>query len=156
MPESQTGERAQAAGDFLLRVHADLRRELATIRRDLEDVVAGRPVKPAPQPGIRAQLAFHCLAVCDLLSGHHTHEDGAFGYFKEQFPQLGPAIDRLTEEHEVVARSLTELRALVASFEAGEAEPEAVLQEVIRLTADLEEHFTYEEEQLIPVLNAPD
>ncbi|MER6772858.1 hemerythrin domain-containing protein [Streptomyces bacillaris] len=156
MPQSPTEERTQAAGDFLLRVHADLRRELAAVRKEFDDAIAGRPTSPPPGPGLRAQLSFHCLAVCDLLTGHHTHEDGAFAYFEQEMPQLAPAIARLREEHEVVARSLTELRELLARFDGGEIGPEEVRDEVVRLTANLEEHFTYEEEQLIPVLNAAD
>jgi hemerythrin-like domain-containing protein len=92
--------------------------------------------------------------MCDLLSHHHLHEDDAFGHLERDLPQLVPAIRRLRQEHEAVARSLEELRELLARFEAGEVSAARVRDDVVRLTESLEDHFTYEEEQLVPALNA--
>nr|BFE84437.1 hypothetical protein GCM10020093_070380 [Planobispora longispora] len=66
-------------------------------------------------------------------------------------PELAPVMERLRQEHEKIAALLEELQK-VLSAENGDARQ--VLSEVERLTEELEAHLTYEEEQLIPILDA--
>lgn len=153
MPEPQNDDRRQAAGDFLCRVHADLRSSIAILRRQLDDTLAGHAPADPPKPDLRAQLALGCLRMCDLLSDHHLHEDADFGHLERHFPNLVPAIRRLREEHVAVAGLLDELRELLRRFSAGEVGAEVIRDEFVRLGSGLEEHFAYEEEQLVPVLN---
>ncbi|EWC63340.1 hypothetical protein UO65_1338 [Actinokineospora spheciospongiae] len=150
MTEPQNDERPPSPGDFLCRVHADLRRSLAIIRGQFDDAAAD----PVPRPELRAGLTTGCLQMCDLLTRHHLHEDDDFGRLEAYFPQLAPAIRRLRAEHEDVAGALADLRALLARFEVGEVGADRIRDDVVRLTTALQAHFDYEEAQLVPVLNA--
>lgn len=150
-------ERARAIGQFLLRVHDELRKELAAVRRDVDSYLAGATVAhddARPGPSLGQQLAAHCLTVCNALHSHHTSEDGAFTDIVRQFPELAPPIERLRQEHQTVARALADIESLLADFPskvaAGHAEK--LRGELERLTSDLEAHFAYEEQQLVPVL----
>lgn len=124
-------ERHRAMAAQLVRVHADLREQLTRIRAGSLD----------------RSLAVHCLAFCDYLHEHHTREDAAFTEFESS---LGPVVARLRAEHEGVSATLGEIRRLLASDEA----LDQVKPELDRLAGRLEDHFAYEEEQLLPVLNA--
>ncbi|MFB4281140.1 MULTISPECIES: nitroreductase/quinone reductase family protein [unclassified Nonomuraea] len=121
-------ERLQAFGDELVRIHDHLRGELAGLR-------AGE----APAADLRA----HCLAFCDALTFHHTGEERvAFPHLEKLFPELKQPLDRLRDEHAVIAGLIEELR--------GATDP-ATLD---RIAGEMEAHFAYEEEQLVPVLNS--
>lgn len=132
-------DRAGAIGDHLVQVHAELRGQLAAVRASLPD---GGPV-----PELAAQLRTHCLTVCDALGEHHTNEDGVFPRLQGLFPGLGPTLDRLRREHVAVARLKDELRGLLD-------DPDRFRTEFDRMSAELEAHFAYEEEQLVAVLSA--
>ncbi|MFG1694508.1 nitroreductase/quinone reductase family protein [Nonomuraea sp. NPDC049309] len=128
-------------GDALKDVHDAFRRELALIRREAA----------ASGPRLAAQLRVNCLTMCSGLHVHHTHEDnGLFRGIEHQYPELGPAIRRMRAEHEVVARLLDELKALLS---ADDVAPADLLAGVDRLTKELEAHLDYEEQQLVALLN---
>lgn len=132
---------AASPGKALLLIHDAFRRELALIGRELTE--AG--------PRLGAQLRANCLTVCLGLHHHHTGEDtGLFTYLAGQRPELVPTLDRLRGEHEKVAALLAELQGLLA---ATDTDSRRVRAEVDRLIGELEAHLTYEEEQLIPVLD---
>ncbi|GAA4220070.1 deazaflavin-dependent oxidoreductase (nitroreductase family) [Streptosporangium album] len=136
------GPPAGPGGDSLKTIHDAFRRELALIRKELAE----------SGPGLGAQLRVNCLTLCQGLHHHHTGEDGRmFPHLEEHHPELAPALARLRREHEVVERLLVQLQALISGDGPG---PGAVLAEVDRLTAELEAHLDYEEEQLVPILNA--
>ncbi len=99
-----------------------------------------------------AQLRVNCLTFCQGLHNHHTGEDIAlFPFLADRHPELAPALTRLHEEHEGIAALVEDLRRVVTTENA---DPVAVLPEVERLIAELEAHLDYEEEQLIPALDA--
>jgi hemerythrin-like domain-containing protein len=101
-------------------------------------------------PSLTEQLRAHCQTVCAYLHGHHTSEDSAFfPYLAQVNPDLGPALERLRREHLVVDRILRDLDASVGADDAGR-----VREELDRLATELETHFAYEEEQIVPALNA--
>ena len=128
-------------GQGLVRIHDAFRRELALVRRE---VAAG--------PGLGAQVRINCLAVCEGLHHHHGMEDaGLLPLAVAEHPELGEAVARLQREHRVVAELLEQLQRAVG--ERGAA-PGDVLPEVDRLIALLEAHLDYEEEQLVPLLDA--
>ncbi|MET9344620.1 nitroreductase/quinone reductase family protein [Nonomuraea sp. NPDC003804] len=136
-PGAESAARVRAFGDELVRVHGWLRDELAKVRKGA-----------AQGQGLSAELRAHCLTFCDALHFHHGAEDNvAFPHLEETHPELADALARLRREHTVVARLIRRLRALLD--EGGDA-----AGEVERLAAELEAHFDYEEEQLVPVLNA--
>ncbi len=133
---------AASWGAHLKHVHDGFRRELALIREEIK----------RSGPGLGAQLRVNCLTVCQGLHHHHTGEDMAiFPLLAQRHPDLAPTLERLSVEHEKIAALLDDLQRVIADRGAG---PQAVLSEVERLTTELEGHLTYEEEQLIPILDA--
>ncbi|ONK10034.1 nitroreductase/quinone reductase family protein [Streptomyces sp. MP131-18] len=129
-------------GTALKRLHDAFRRELSVIRKEFA----------ASGPGLGAQLRINCLTACQGLRYHHTSEDGGlFPFLADRRPDLAPVLDRLAEEHERIAVLLERLQHTVSD---AEAEPGAALAEVERLTEELERHLDYEEEHLIPALDA--
>jgi deazaflavin-dependent oxidoreductase (nitroreductase family) len=136
------GPPAGSWGDGLKAIHDAFRRELALIRKE----VAGSG------PGLGAQLRVNCLTLCQGLHHHHMGEDGRmFPSLEERHPELTPVLSRLRREHEVIEQLLTRLKSLVS----GEgADARTVLDEVDRLTAELEAHLDEEERHLVPILTA--
>ncbi|MFC4947257.1 nitroreductase/quinone reductase family protein [Pseudonocardia sp. GCM10023141] len=129
-------------GRGLALLHDAFRRELALIRAEVA----------ASGAGLGTQLRVNCLTLCQGLSNHHGGEDIAmFPALARSCPELAPTIDRLSGEHERIAALLAQLQAVL---DAPAADPTRLLAEVDRLVDALEAHLTYEEEQLIPVLDA--
>ena len=71
-----------------------------------------------------------------------------FPFLAGRHPEAAPAIDRLRTEHEHIAALVEELREALSGTDL-----DSVRTEVDRLTTELEAHLTYEEEQLIPLLD---
>jgi deazaflavin-dependent oxidoreductase (nitroreductase family) len=134
---------ASSMGQAVKAIHDAFRRELALIRKEIGDSGAT----------LGAQLRVNCLTFCQGLHNHHTGEDlGMFPFLADRHPELTPALDRLREEHEHIAALTAELKRIIG---VDAADPQYVREEVERLTTELEAHLTYEEEQLIPLLDAP-
>ncbi|MER5216157.1 nitroreductase/quinone reductase family protein [Streptomyces sp. NPDC002838] len=133
---------AHSMGEAIKVVHDAFRRELALIRKEMS----------AGTSTLGAQLRVNCLTFCQGLHNHHTGEDlGMFPVLADRHPEAAPALARLRHEHERIAELVGELRRTVT---AENADPAAARAEVERLTTELEAHLTYEEEQLIPLLDA--
>ncbi|MGJ6966682.1 nitroreductase/quinone reductase family protein [Streptosporangium sp. G11] len=134
--------KASSAGAALKLVHDMFRRELSLIRKEVTE----------SGPGLGAQLRVNCLTLCQGLHNHHTGEDIAmFPFLAGRHPELAPTLERLSREHEKIAALIEELREIISTEGT---DPLLVLPEVERLTDELERHLTYEEEQLIPILDA--
>ncbi|MCT9084374.1 nitroreductase/quinone reductase family protein [Streptomyces fulvoviolaceus] len=132
---------ASSPGEGLKVIHDAFRRELALIRKEMATFEKGSTT-------LGAQLRVNCLTFCQGLHNHHTGEDmGIFPFLADRHPESAPAIDRLRTEHERIAALVEELRSALSG-----TDPASVRTEVDRLTAELEAHLTYEEEQLIPLL----
>lgn len=133
---------APSMGAALKQIHDAFRRELAVIRDEITRSGAG----------LGAQLRVNCLTLCQGLHQHHTGEDDMmFPSLAERHPELAPTVRQLSQEHEKIAVLLDELRKVVSG---DGADPRLVRPEVERLTDELERHLSYEEEQIIPVLDA--
>ncbi|GAA4915427.1 nitroreductase/quinone reductase family protein [Streptomonospora salina] len=131
----------QRPGQGLLAVHDAFRRELAIVRDEIA----------RSGPGLGAQLRINCLTVCQGLAHHHTMEDtGMFPVIAQARPELAGVVARLGEEHKRVDTLLEQLRS---QLDGTAPDPAAVQAEVERLTAELEAHLAYEEEQLVPILD---
>ena len=144
--------RNRLIGEQLLAHHRDLRAELARLRAAVDTAT---PVSTPEPIEAAAQLRAHCLAFCYGLQLHHTREDGAFTEFERVFPQLLPVIARLRAEHVVVEQGLKEFEDLLSEAEAAGGVAggvESVRAELERVVDGLEQHFAYEEEQLLPAL----
>ncbi|MDH6550391.1 nitroreductase/quinone reductase family protein [Streptomyces sp. SAI-041] len=130
---------ASSPGEAIRLVHDVFRRELSLIRTELE----------SGGTTLGAQLRVNCLTFCQGLHNHHTGEDRAmFPFLADRHPQSRPALDRLRTEHEHIAALVEELREALSGTDLP-----SVRTEVTRLTTELEAHLTYEEEQLIPLLD---
>ncbi|MFF3487594.1 nitroreductase/quinone reductase family protein [Streptomyces sp. NPDC002701] len=134
---------ASSMSEYVKAIHDAFRRELTLIRGEFDQ--AGST--------LGAQPRINCLTFCQGLHNHHTGEDIAmFPFLADRHPELEPALDRLREEHERIAVLIAELQQVIGM---DSADTEHVRAEVERLTTALEAHLTYEEEQLIPVLDVP-
>ncbi|NUR90530.1 MAG: hemerythrin domain-containing protein [Nonomuraea sp.] len=125
-------QRLTAWGDELVRLHDGFRKELARIR-------AG---------GRGFDLRTHCLAFCDALHEHHAGEDAVlFPHLAAEHPELAEVLTRLGAEHQVVARLMGRVRALL------DGGGDDLGPELDRLADELEAHLDHEERQLVPLLN---
>ncbi|SEC74688.1 nitroreductase/quinone reductase family protein [Streptomyces sp. PAN_FS17] len=138
---------ASSMGEALKVVHDAFRRELELIRAEMS---AGD--KGSTTGTLGAQLRVNCLTFCAGLHNHHTGEGLAmFPFLEDRYPELAPALARLRDEHDRIAELVEDLRRVVGDENA---DPDSARREVERLTTALEAHLTYEEEQLIPLLDA--
>lgn len=132
---------ADSPGEAIRLVHDVFRRELDLIRKEM---AAGNGST------LGAQLRVNCLTLCQGLHNHHTGEDTVlFPFLTGRHPQLAPTLERLEREHGRIADLVEQLRRTVSG---DHPDPVAARAEVDRLTAELEAHLAYEEEQLVPVL----
>lgn len=126
----------------LLATHEAFRRDLALIRADVTSAGAS----------VVAQLRINCLTLCQGLQHHHAGEDlMMFPHVVERYPRLRSAMEQLQREHEQISDLLTSLQHTVSAVDA---DPEMVKADVERLIDALDGHLTYEEEQLIPILDS--
>ena len=148
----------QAAPQHLIDVHDALRSELARLRDIVEQVAQGRTSVGDARSAINRMtlrqnnwtLGAYCEQYCRIVTGHHTLEDVSVFPHLRRVDGAGPVLDRLHEEHEVIADLLDHLdRALVAMVGDEEAGTEQ-LQEVLDLVTDaLLSHLSYEERELL-------
>ena len=105
-------------------------------------------------------LGAFCESYCRIVTGHHTLEDrSVFTHLRRSEPDLGAVLDRLEQEHHVIADVLEQvddaLVGLVGSEPYGAPATEALaeLQRALDLLTDtLLSHLAYEERELIPPL----
>jgi hemerythrin HHE cation binding domain-containing protein len=151
----------RAQQDLLRQVHDHLRDELARIIVAVDEVAAGAADPGAARSMINGlairqnywTLGSFCAAYCRMLSMHHGIEDSAmFPGLLERDPSLGPVVERLMADHELVADVLVELDATLVALVDGGSDVEAVRGRAQHLSDLLLPHLAYEEEQLLPVI----
>ncbi|MEV5968987.1 nitroreductase/quinone reductase family protein [Streptomyces sp. NPDC051921] len=136
--------RLDALADELVALHDWLRGELKALRE-------GLGARPADGAGLTVRLRRHCLSFCSALAVHHGGEGAAlFPYLARQYPDKAEAFTRLQAEHAVVSRVLDELQDLLARLDA--TGPEVLRERFDALASELEAHFAYEEDQVVPLL----
>lgn len=154
-PVTASGRQSQ---ETLLYVHEHLRQELAQIREAAAAVASGR-MDPASARSLINRMTMRqnywtmgafCAQYCRLVTIHHTIED------EQMFPSLGradrslgPVLERLSWEHEVIAAQLDRFdRALV-----GMMNDPAKIEDVRRVADELGDtllsHLAYEEDELL-------
>jgi deazaflavin-dependent oxidoreductase (nitroreductase family) len=145
-----TPARVGAATAQLKEIHAGLRKQLADTLQAVDAYLAGDGQLPASTN----ELQRHCLSFCGALHAHHSREDGVFPTLAANFPELKPTLDRLAREHETVAALNTQLTETLNQLTTAPSREVAVLllDDLKRLAADLEAHYTYEEAH--PALDA--
>jgi alkanesulfonate monooxygenase SsuD/methylene tetrahydromethanopterin reductase-like flavin-dependent oxidoreductase (luciferase family) len=151
----------QAAGQHLIDVHDGLRAELERLRDLIRQVAAGHRDPAAVRSFINRMtirqngwtLGAFCLSYCRVVAGHHTLEDrSVFPHLRAQDAALSAVLDRLEEEHEVIADLLERIDgAMVAMIAGGDGVGE--VQAVMDLFTDaLLSHLSYEERELVEPL----
>jgi hemerythrin-like domain-containing protein len=125
----------------LRQAHARLRKALDLIR---SGVAEGRSGEAATR-----DLLMYCHGFCAALDGHHRGEDHTlFPAIKAIHPELEPVLRNLTQDHSTIAHLLAGLRAAV-----DRAAPATELDRHLDgVAAIMENHFRYEERQLLGVL----
>lgn len=155
----------QGVPQHLVDVHDHLRQELAQVRDLVGQVRRGALSVGAARSVVNTMalrqnnwtLGTYCETYCRLVTGHHTLEDvGIFTHLRRAQPDLGPVLDRLEEEHHVIADVLEQvddaLVGLVGTDASGPGAARALV-EVERaldlLTDTLLSHLAYEERELV-------
>jgi hemerythrin-like domain-containing protein len=143
---------------MLVSVHAHLRSELEQIRDVVVEVAAGHSTAALARSVINEMsmrqnywsLGAFCATYCRVLTIHHAIEDSnLFVDLRSRDESLGPVIERLSEEHEVVAAILTSLDAALVAMIEDPQNLSAVQDQVDRLTEVLLSHLDYEEAELL-------
>ena len=160
----------QAVPQHLIEVHDGLRGELERVRSVLSQVRAGSLQVGVARSIINTMairqnnwtLGAFCESYCRIVASHHTLEDtGIFPHLRRVQPDLVPVIDRLEQEHEVIADVLDALdRALVGLVDeevygtTGQKALDELEHQLDLLTDTLLSHLAYEERELVHPLAA--
>ena len=140
MTESET-PRLIAWSLRLREVHTRLRHALRVTR----DAVADG----ASDLGVTRDLLLFCHGFCAALNGHHQGEDSTlFPAIAAARPELRPVLSSLEQDHSMLAHLLGELQA---ALDHG-APPAEIVRHLDGVEAVMENHFGYEERQLLEVL----
>ena len=152
----------QAAGQHLVDVHDGLRAELARLRDMVEQVAAGHRDPAAVRSFINRMtirqngwtLGAFCASYCRIVAGHHSLEDHSiFPHLRAGDAGLAPVIDRLEEEHEVIADLLERIDQAMLGLAGVEADGMERARAVMDLFGDaLLSHLSYEERELVEPL----
>ena len=153
-----------AAPQHLIDIHDHLSQELARVREVVDQVREGHLQVGQARSIINTMamrqntwtLGAFCQSYCRIVTGHHTLEDrSVFPHLRRAEPGVAAVLDRLEEEHEVIADVLDRLdRALVALADEegygaqGRQALEELSHSVDLLTDTLLSHLSYEEREL--------
>ncbi|KQR39136.1 hemerythrin domain-containing protein [Microbacterium sp. Leaf159] len=136
-------DRLIAWDDELRRAHTRLRAALEATRAALDD--------DADAPDAASDLALFCIGFCSALDGHHLSEDRAlFPALREEHPEFGDVIDKLMQDHSMLAHLLGALRTAVESGESAET----IERHLDGVGAIMESHFRFEEREILTPLRA--
>jgi alkanesulfonate monooxygenase SsuD/methylene tetrahydromethanopterin reductase-like flavin-dependent oxidoreductase (luciferase family) len=160
-PDREYTPAAQAAGQHLVDIHNALRGELVQLHDVIGQVARGILDAGAARSMINTMtlrqnnwtLGAFCESYCRIVTGHHSLEDrSVFPHLRSRDPRLAPVLDRLHEEHEVIADVLDRVdRALVALVSRPDGIDE--LRGAVDLLSDtLLSHLSYEERELVSPL----
>lgn len=161
VPGRLYSEVEQAQGRHLIDVHDVLRRELTQLRNVIEQVGQGGLDPQSARDHLAAMtirqnswtVGTFCMQYCRALSGHHTLEDvSVFPHLKAREPALGPVLDCLFAEHEVIAASLERIDRALVTFIADASAFAGVRAAVDAMSDALLSHLSYEERELIEPL----
>jgi Hemerythrin HHE cation binding domain len=151
----------RAIAGHLVQVHDHLRAELTQIRdligqvRDSETGVA-QARSAINQMTLRSNswtLGAYCASYCRIVTGHHSLEDQAvFPHLRAREPDLGPVIDRLASEHEIIHKVLEDVDAELVELVRNAGDFSRLQQAADVLTDVLLSHLAYEEAQLVEPL----
>ncbi|NJP91006.1 hemerythrin domain-containing protein [Nonomuraea sp. FMUSA5-5] len=147
-----------------------LRHRIFAWHRELQDVhhrleKALEDARGAIRSGRRAhslkpelrELRDFCYTFCSALGSHHRSEDSDFfPALLQQLPELEPTIARLSREHELLARLLTDFQL---SLDDPRTSPHQLFLQINDIKAAMKAHFGFEEgslNQALRTLDAPE
>jgi alkanesulfonate monooxygenase SsuD/methylene tetrahydromethanopterin reductase-like flavin-dependent oxidoreductase (luciferase family) len=156
-------EAQQAYPQHLIDIHDALRAELTQLRDVIDQVRRGLLQVGQARSVINTMtmrqnnwtLGAYCESYCRIVTGHHTLEDRSmFAFLRQRDAAAAPVVDRLAEEHEVIADVLEQVdRALVGLVGAEQREASDRLEQLshaVDLLSDtLLSHLSYEERELL-------
>jgi hemerythrin-like domain-containing protein len=157
-PDALLTASGRAGAEALVHHHDNLRAELEQIRGAIEQVAAGRTNPAAARSLINRMsmrqnywsLGAFCASYCRIVTVHHTIEDQhMFVDLRAGDADLGPVLDRLSEEHEVIADALTRLDGALVAMVGDPDQLGAVRAEFDHLARMLLSHLDYEEDELL-------
>jgi alkanesulfonate monooxygenase SsuD/methylene tetrahydromethanopterin reductase-like flavin-dependent oxidoreductase (luciferase family)/iron-sulfur cluster repair protein YtfE (RIC family) len=161
-PERRYTADQQAAGQHLIDVHDGLRAELSRLRDMVEQVAAGHRNPAAVRSFLNRMtirqngwtLGAFCASYCRIVAGHHTLEDRSiFPHLRTGDGDLAPVIDRLEEEHEVIADLLERVDQAMLGLVNDDPDGMTKARAVFDLFSDaLLSHLAYEERELVEPL----
>ncbi|MFC0533776.1 hemerythrin domain-containing protein [Phytohabitans kaempferiae] len=141
-------DRATALSIQLAQTHDALRDRIRALRRQL---AAGNL---SDDSAARTALLAHCVGFCDALDIHHIGEDdGLFPALRREFPELAPTVDKLAEDHWLIAGLLRRVRDLADRAAAG-ADATSIVGELDGLMAIMDSHFAFEERRVSAAIDA--
>lgn len=161
-PDRQYSAAEEAAGGHLIDVHDGLRQELEQLRGLVAQVEEGTAGADEVRSHINRMtirqnnwtLGVYCETYCRVVTGHHTLEDSSvFPHLRRSAPELGPVLDRLGDEHEVITELLERVDQSLVALVSGEQDGLAKVRQAVDLLTDaLRSHFSYEERELVEPL----
>lgn len=126
-------------------VHERLREALQVTRTAVE---AGADAERATR-----DLLLYCHGFCSALAGHHDGEDRElFPAIAAAHPDLHETLDKLAQDHSMIAYLLSGLRAAIDRS----ASPAELDRHLEGIAAIMESHFRYEERSLLTILEQLD
>lgn len=161
-PDARFTADQQAAGQHLIDVHDGLRAELARLRDLIEEVAKGTTDPQALHSAFNRMtirqnnwtLGTFCESYCRAVTGHHGLEDrSVFPHLAQRDAQLTAVLDRLGEEHDVIAEILERIDVALVALVAAEPDGIAKVRQAVDLLTDaMASHLSYEERELIEPL----
>jgi hypothetical protein len=151
----------RAIAGHLIQVHDHLRSELAQIRdlicqvRDSETGVAEArsAINRMTLRNNSRTLGAYCASYCRIVTWHHSLEDQAvFPHLRAREPGLGPVLDRLASEHEIIHTVLEDVDAELVALLRNPGDFSRLHQAADLLSDLLLSHLAYEEAQLVEPL----
>jgi alkanesulfonate monooxygenase SsuD/methylene tetrahydromethanopterin reductase-like flavin-dependent oxidoreductase (luciferase family)/hemerythrin-like domain-containing protein len=164
-PEPDPGRRYTpdqlSAGEHLVNVHDQLRAELTQLLNLIEQVASGS-IEAATARSLINQMTMrqnnwtlgaYCAQYCRIVTTHHGLEDqSVFPHLKRSDPSLTPVIDRLEQEHHVIADVLDRVDGALVAMVAEDDGMHKLRGAVDLLTDTLLSHLSYEERELVEPL----
>ncbi len=161
-PKNQTVSTGSGnTGARLVLIHDHLRNEMREIRHTVAQVASGRQDAAAARSMINSltlrqnywTLGTFCTAYSRTLTTHHTIEDQfMFPELRKKQESLGPVVEQLEHEHEIIAEILARLDAALVTLVQDDSQMSEVQDLAAVLDRLLTSHLGYEEEELVEPL----
>ena len=148
----------RAGQQTLIAIHQHLRQELARLREVIGEVGQGRTTAQAARSYLNDMtmrqnywtLGAFCTAYCRVVSVHHAIEDQQlFPDLKAADQSLGPLLERLRADHDVIARILGEIDAALVAMVEDPQRLDETQAAVTRLSEALLAHLKLEEDSIL-------